>query len=234
MPRRGTKRSATSWIKRRRAKRAKTSSRYFKNQIKRTVNRLTETKQKWIQITEDTLTTTVGAKFFDPMQISRGDQRDNRDGNEIRPTGLHVKGYFHNNNDESTYLRMVVFKAKTQANFGTATDCFDDPNGDATAPNVIVGSRLLYYPLAKTKMTVMKDKLIKLGPYTSATNGQHTKFINMWIPLKGKVLFEGGTSGADNAFPRYHIAFFFAEADEDQIGDTVEINLLSRFFYKDM
>ena len=234
MVKRGRKRASSSWIQRRRSKRAKPTSKYFRSAIKRTVNRLTETKCKWLEINEVDVTTSTGAKFYDPMQVVRGDSRDQRDGNEIRPSGLHIKGYFHNNGDETDFVRLVVFKAKTQANFGTAIDCFETNAGDAQAPADINGAKLIYYPLAKSKMSILKDKVFKLGPKTNQSNGHHVRHFNIWIPLKGKLLYEGNTNGADNVFPRYHIAVFHAEADEEQISETVELNFLSRFYFKDM
>ena len=161
--------------------------------IKRTVNRMTETKVKWLVTQEHQLTTNTTCTVWDPMMVVRGDASDQRDGNIIRPVGMHGRGFFHNNGDKAQYLRIVIFKAKTQNNFANSIDVFDSANGDAQSPYDIDGARCIYYPLAKSKMHVLKDKVIKLGPKTQYSNGAHTKSFNFWVPLKGKIRYEANS-----------------------------------------
>lgn len=227
------KRLGSSKMKYRKRTKAKASP-AVRAAIRRTVNRMSETKQNWLSINESSLTTTHGAVFYDPMQVNRGNDRDDRQGIQISPTGIHLKGFLHNNGGETDFVRIIIFRAKVQTNFGTAIECFDNADGNPVDPSVINDGRLMYYPLSKNKMTVLWDRVFKVGPKTTATNGQHVQFFNQWIPLRGKVRFDGLNDGNDNAYPRYHIAFFHTEADQENIGETMEVSFLSRFFYKDM
>ena len=230
MPR--TKRVRAMTGKRKRAKKARRapSTKYIRN----AVLRLSESKCRQIHNNEFSLSSLNQGNWFDPMNIAVGTGSQERVGNTITATGLHLKGYLHNNaTSDIQYVRMLIYKGKNNDNFDNTSSFFEDGDGKPIPTTDLAGSRVIYHPIAKNKVTVLKDKVFKVG--TGNGTADRTRFFNMWIPLKNqKIRFEGDSSNQPSKYPRYHICFFTAESDEDIVGaQTVEISFVSRFYYKD-
>lgn len=205
-----------------------------RSEAKKVFNRNTETKCKWLDIDEASFTTLTQFYPYDPLQIVQGDGSYQRDGTEIRLQGMHLKGILHNNGTETNYVRMIVYRTDLDSNLGTSVGFFNTPHDDVDTPATVTGLNQMYYPLDKTvAQKVYIDKVYKLSATTS-TDGTHTRFFNHFIKLHNlKIKYQHNSTGAEACFPRLHVVFLTADADDDTVSQIIEGSCLVRTWYKD-
>lgn len=201
---------------------------------KRVLNKNSETKRSWLHFNETALTHVGVASFYDPIAISQGTAVNERVGNEIKLSGFHLRGAFNNNYEGVNYVRMMLFYYKDQADVTTASDFFEASGGSSLTSAASAGLNSIYYPVNKTKVQVMYNKVLKLAA-ASSDGTASTKFFNMFVKLHGrKVRFAGPATGADNVSPRLHLAFWISDAQDDFPSSQVEISAVGSTWYKDI
>lgn len=200
---------------------------------KRVLNKNSETKRTWLHFNEVALSHVDNATFYDPLIIPQGTAVNERIGNEIKLSGFHLRGAFNNNYEGVNYIRMMLFYYKDQADVTTSSEFFDSSGGAANSTTSLAGLNSIYYPVNKTKVQVMYNKVFKLAA-ASSDGTSSTKFFNTFVKLHGrKIKFEGPSTGADNVSPRLHLAFWMSDAQDDFPSSQVELSAVGSVWYKD-
>lgn len=222
-------RSASS-AKRTRLYSGRTAAQTARQTAKNVIMRLAETKAHWGHANEANLNTSTGYLAYDPLTPPEGAGAEQRNGTEIQPTGLHIRGVLHNNGNKSNYVRIVVVKSATRQNIASG-DFFANAAGNGVDITAITGLDKMYWPIHQKVHKVLYDRTFFMEQ-TDRVGA--TKTFNKFIKLSGKVNFDAGNSGVENVTPRYHIVYLAAQASDDTVlGENVEVSALHRLFYKD-
>lgn len=184
---------------------------------------------------------TVGNIWTQLANVPQGVGHGQRVGREIRLHDLSIKGLMHNNATGTHIVRMVVgyFNDNTGVPSTTA-ELFDSSVNNAgpiTGGGITGGDGItaLHLPINKAKMTVLVDRLIKIGAGASI-DGNNVRIFSVRKALRNaKILFEAGTEGPDNQSKHLYLGFWTAEGGNDTAGGTtVELSWNSQLHFTDM
>lgn len=195
-------------------------------------NKNTETKMHQTHMNETSINTFQQGTFFDPMDIDQGTLSSQRIGNKINLTGFQFKGVLNNNGANTNYLRMIVFFAKDQSNFTGFSNIFASGSTEADFSS-ITGLDTMYYPMNKRLISVLHDRVYKLGS-SSDLGLSNSRMFSKFIKLRNTIHYNNTSTGADNVHPRLHVGIWAAESSDDTgTGQNVEVSGLARLWYKD-
>jgi len=206
-----------------------------RREVKKIINKNSETKCKWTQPDEVSLSTLTQFYAYDPLLITQGLQPDNRVGNEIRLQGHHLRYMFQSNANTNTWVRIALVKTYDETQLTSASYIFEDANGAQLRPQDIPGLNMIYHPFDKQRINVLFNKVFKLGNplgYDAKDIVNFTRFTKLH---NMKIEFEGNNTGSQNVKPRLHILIMVADANDDtSLGNTVEVSGVGRLWYKDL
>lgn len=197
-----------------------------------------EKKKKINYVDEVNVNTVSQGQFYDMLYIGQGTDSQTRIGDEIKASGLHIKGVLRNNSTTTTnYVRMVVFWSKDTTNYTSSSDLFQlnaGTSADFTNANV-AGLNSIYMPLNKAQITPIYDKVFRLG-MTTSDDGGDTIFFNKFLKLHNRrIKYEGSAVGATNLAPRLHLGIWASEAPDDTgAGTNVELSCIHTLYFTDV
>ena len=217
--------------------------------IKSVALSLAETKMKVIPFSNLNLTTSTFSAF-DLNSMDQGDLGSTRDGSQIICRGFHIKGYMFNRSFlEPVMVRMLIIKGKrgVETNVTGSQAMFTD--GIEKKSYNDITAQALYYPVDKTRFSVLYDKIYKLGvtsdPNTLTTTTMYSgvdarssgQLLNIWINGRDQRLNFTQSDNDTTPDVRYHLVIIPVQYDRTQTvavgGSNVTFNMLGRFYYKD-
>lgn len=195
-----------------------------------------EMKQSWVHHNEVSLSTlTQGYNAPGPF-IQPGSLANNRLGNIINLSGLHLKGALFNNSTSETFVRMLVVGYDGNSPTTAPANLFrGDATGSTGGISGVNGLDAMYFPVNKLDMHVYRDKVFRLAGTATGNAGANTKFFSEFIKFHGKKIeYKGSSTGLGLQNWMYSIIWISAEAaDDTTTGTVVEVSMLERVYYKD-
>lgn len=154
-----------------------------------------------------------------------------RIGDEVWPVGLSLKLWLSNKADRPNVMYRILIVASPPDTYSMAS-----PTGLFKGS---IGNKMLDY-VDTDRYTIKYSKLVQpfAGDYSlesGATNKEHSRMLNIWIPIKGKIQYAQDTG----TLPKYqkHIWSLIVIA-YDAFGSLTTDNIASfslmyRFYFKD-
>lgn len=235
MPGRGTRK----YTKKTTRKYTKRTTRKVPAATRKYVHRLmpkSEMKQVWAHHNEVALNTlSQGYQSNLVCQIGQGTAANNRIGNVVNFSGLHLKGVFNNNSGSESYVRMIVV-GYPSSNGDPSLNLFRSlPTNTTTSISSINGLDCMYYPLNKTELHIYLDRVYKLAGSATGNAGSNTRMFSQFIKFGGKkVEFKANTTGYSAQNWMYSVYWIASDANDDTTtGTTLELSCLERLYFKD-
>lgn len=204
--------------------------------VKRELARNVERKSLFTTMDEISINTLAPTSYYDTIAaIAQGTAYNQRIGNEIIVTGIHLKGIFHNNSATDTvWVRVALFWYKgTDVALGAGSTIFETTTGGQTDLASLAGTRSMTWPLNKSAVTPLWDTTFKLAALEDGA--QHTTARNKFIRLHKKVKYEAGSASGLLNQPRLCLGMWSSQSDaDDAIGSVVEFSGFTRIYYTDM
>lgn len=202
------------------------------------VIRLAEHKELLSQIDEQAVSTIVQGS--DWSHISGVTASVNtRIGKEILLQSVRCRGVLHNNATGTNLVRMVVGYVEDEVIPSNISEYFLSTDGNVAPVSfsnaAAAGLNSMYQPLNKSKITLLYDRVFKLGAQSSV-DGAQVQLYDFNLNLKNaKIKFEGNTNGPGNQNRMLYIGCWAAEgADDTGLGTVVEWSGVSHLKYIDM
>lgn len=223
--------------KRATTKRRTTTRRWTKRRaIPRLINKFFETKKCFASYTETALTsasTYPGIYVDGAMQVSQGTTMCQRIGNWVNGVGFKTRFVLHNNATDPQFIRYLILVNKqgsANTDYTTGASMFDNTSGTNTNLASFTTNGYLVRRVNKDKYTVLFDKIIRLGG--SADRDKIYAFTR-YISLAGRKFNYDGTSSVNPTQRNIVEVWLTAEADDDAVGQTVELTGEQTFYFKD-
>lgn len=205
------------------------------------VIRLAEHKEYLAQVDEVGVSTIVqGADWSHISDVVSGDRY--RTGKEIHLQSVRCRGVLHNNASGTNLVRMVVGYVEDELTPSNISDYFlsGTTTGGTIAPvsftNVAAaGLNSMYQPMNKSKITLLYDRVFKLGANASVDGAQVQPY-DFTLSLKSaKIKYEGNSTGAGNQNRMLYIGCWAAEGGDDTgLGTVVEWSGMTQLKYIDI
>lgn len=200
------------------------------------VNRMIETKKYIIGYTEQALTSasTYPGTYQDTgMNLAQSLTMAGRVGNWVNGVGFKTRFLLHNNNANCQFVRYLLLVNKegvANTDHQTGANLFDNNSGTNTSLTSFTTNAYLVRRINKDKYHVLIDKIIRLGG-----NSDKDKIYSFtkYISLRGKKYNYDGTGAVAPSKNQIIEIWLTAEADDDAVGETVELTGESAFYYKD-
>jgi len=224
------KRSTRSIRKRRNTKTSKVSA-ATKRYVRRVMPKA-ELKQSWNHINEQQLSTLAqGFQSLGPA-ITMGTASNQRVGNVINVSGLHLKGALYNNSTAESFVRIIIAGYNTAIGDPTTSLFRNGATGTISGVSGVNGLDAMYYPINKVDLHVYTDMVVRLAGSATGNSGANTRFFSKFVKFGGKkVEYKSNATYGDWA---YTCMFIASDANDDtSTGTAVELSYLERLFYKD-
>lgn len=176
---------------------------------------------------------------YDVSDVATGSETNNRDGEQILPTRIDIKGLLHNQQTaQGAVARILLLKTKGIDSTITADyPMFLSVNQVPVTYNQIGTNNVdfLFYPINHKKFQVLADRRYNMSADAQSAYPPHQVF-SITKKLHGKMIFERGQSGPGNQNHRYLLVFLQhrADSDESNDGSSIETTFHSRLFFKDI
>jgi len=168
-------------------------------------------------------------------QIGQGLNANNRVGNAVNFSGLHLKGILNNNSTSESFVRMLVLGYPATISDPSLILFRNLPTNTTAGVSSVNGLDAMYYPINKLELHVYYDSVVRLAGSATGNSGSNTRFFQKFIKFGGKkVEFKGSSSGANNQNWMYSVMWIAADANDDtSTGTAVELSCLERLYFKD-
>jgi len=191
-----------------------------------------EMKQYWNHTNEVALSTLVQGYNTTGPAITQGTAGNQRLGNIIHLSGLHIKGALNNNSGSESFVRFMIFGYDVSIGDPLTYLFRNASTGTIVGPSGMFGLDCMYYPLNKIDLHVYHDQVIKIAGSVSGNAGNNARMINKFVKFGGKKLeYKSNSAYAQWA---YVTVFIAADANDDtSSGTNVELSFLERAYFKD-
>lgn len=210
----------------------------LRSAIKKVVKGQEETKEF---VTSLPTVTYNGGTFanFSVSDIGQGIGENARIGEQVIPFGLRFRYFFTNTSTvETIYVRMIVVKSKNISNSANPTalsllfkNLTDDAVSFTTAGAAGSEWQLMQFPLSNRDYTPVFSRVMKLAAKNN--DGLDMKLTFPYIPISGKINFQGALGGANNQDHRYFVIFLSYSPSLTLAATNFTVGGSSQLLYKD-
>ena len=217
-----------------------TSKAYISKVARTAVIRMAEKKRLLTQQDEVSLSTVTQVNNWTNISdVAPNTGPSARIGAEILLHSVRCRGILHNNASGTNLVRMVVGYIKDQTAPTNISDLFLSSTGSAAnvaaGDAAVAGLNAMYQPLHSNKITLLYDRVVKVGA-TGSVDGAQVVPYDFRINLRNKkIKFEGNTTGAGNTEHQLYIGAWATEgADDTGLGTAVEWSGVQDLLYTDL
>lgn len=208
----------------------------LKRAVRNVMSTMLETKKQLSYYNEVALTsasTFPGTYKVDGMSLAQGTNMCQRVGNWVSGVGFKTKFLLHNNATNCQFVRYLLLVNKqgsANTDYITGANLFDNNSGVNTDLSSFTTNAYLVRRINKDKYHVLVDRIIRLG---GANDKDKIFAFSKYIPLRFRKYNYDYTTAVLPTKNNIIELWLTAEADDDAVGETVELTGEQAFYYKD-
>lgn len=199
--------------------------------VKSVLDKNSETKSHVRFATEQSMSTLSSPNtVFTLNQITKGDSKNNRQGDMIMPQRIDIRGQIQATNQEAVWYKVFLLEHNSGRNplddlLENNSGNFDPALSDLTA---------IYARINTGKYRVLGTRVIKTGTQSSTANDRMAvHMFHMNLPLRGKMYFDQG-SDIPNKRKISLMVLGRRANNDDTFGLPFEFTFNSKLYFKDI
>lgn len=252
----GPKRQSGTFYKKRPKKINKVAASSVRKIAKSVLSRMTETKSV-MKVLESNIphnSAITGADLIPVLPaLNQGTDDYERIGDQIRPTGLVVKGLIASNRtyvntNQVLLVRVVIISPKASSSAGVTVPLLNSYAAELLQPNLSTGTQVapfngnqveLQYPINRDSFHVHFDKTFRIAPSKADAameeNPAEYRTFTKSIKLPAKLTYDTGVNFPNNFCPIYGLGYAYADGTGPDTLATTKIisNVTARLTFKD-
>jgi len=169
-------------------------------------------------------------------QITQGDGKSNRDGNQVYSIGMKYNFTFWNNSTTNVMVRILGLQARQKYDYtlesGPSIAPIYDTNGQGYVMSSYTEPQRIINPINKRNFRVLLDRTFTLQSNSSAEARRDRK-ISGYVRTRTKMTWDAYYSSSKPDRPVYFVVICSRSDGDTVTGAQIELSWMIRHFFKE-